>query len=135
MPGQERISGETGPAPANMYFLDIESLRSHGFHVDATGGTVRLIKGHCEIHVHGADHDLALTIPVARLFPGDKISGELERYLAERNEHHGGPGRFEVIDGYIIYRGQATLQDVCGVADQMVSAVERIGPKILRMLR
>lgn len=56
--------------------------------------------------------------------------------MTDRNTAHGGPGRFEIEGGMIWYRAFARPDDRPeAVAEGAVSAVEKIGPKILNLLK
>jgi hypothetical protein len=120
-------------------------FRKAGFQVIVREGAaktakpVKLVKGRCEIHLSNSPNGLMMEIPVVR---NDRQDGQNELpkivadYLSDRNSAHKGPGRF-VFDGDIIwYRAFSGPKDEPqAVANGACNAVEKLGPKILNLLR
>jgi hypothetical protein len=118
-----------------------EACRRHGFQLRRFPACLRLVKGRCEVHVRpgrGAG-GLLIEIPIVRLGADRPVPEILASYLEERNKGHKGPGAFAVEPGFIWYRASVdpgeSPEKAAGTALAMQETVERIGPKILNMLR
>lgn len=116
--------------------IDLNAFRGYGFEVYETVTCgLKLVRGHCEIHVEVVPGGVLMEIPVARLPRERKDTGPVFQYLLERNAQMKGPGFFGVRDGCIFYR---TLwrsgESVAEVARELQETVERLGPKILNLL-
>ncbi len=128
---EQRLSGDI-----------LSALEKKGFALRPFTGYVRLVRGYCEIHLKPgiqADPGFVMEIPVLRLGPGRPLSPLVASYLEERNRTRKGPGTFTVHGDIIWYKAaadqDATPDALAGIALAMQETVERIGPKILNMLR
>lgn len=116
--------------------MDFDFLRQKGFQVyEDTAHGLKLVKGHCEIHVRKTEKMTVMEIPVVRISREQGTPFVLFKYLLERNGVMKCPGFFAVRDGCVWYR--AIL--CCGqkpetVALRMQEIVEYLGPKILNLL-
>lgn len=112
------------------------SFQEAGFQVFRKDGKTKLVKGRCEVHLSAVEGSLMMAIPVVRIQRQGQLPARVTEYLTDRNTAHGGPGRFEIEGGMIWYRAFARPDDRPeAVAEGAVSAVEKIGPKILNLLK
>ncbi len=96
----------------------------------------KMVLGRCEIHIHRHPDHYVLEIPVVRLSPGRGLSPKVESYLEDRNIHHKGPGLFTVNQKIIWYRAITSHQvDLYDTASACQNVVERLGPKILNLMK
>ena len=119
----------------------LAAFLAEGFEAVSSPNGLKLVRGHCEVRVsrQAARDTLQLEIPVVRLIPERPLPPAALSYLEERNRAGKGPGRFEVEGKTVWYR--ATVE--AGIAPEslallalaMQETVERIGPKILNILR
>ncbi len=96
----------------------------------------KMVRGRCEIHVYRQNGGYVLEIPIVRVVRRDGLPQRVQEYLLDRNVGHGGPGTFLTRDRVIWYRSEVkdgqSLEEVVSLSEK---AVERIGPKILNLLK
>ncbi|MGE5578619.1 MAG: hypothetical protein ACM3WU_01125 [Bacillota bacterium] len=120
----------------------------------------RAVRGHCEVHVARSGDRILLSIPVVRLGPERPVTERLTQYLDDRNASGKGPGVFQLDGDTVWYRAHRDLDasspgnardsgaaypnagndaaryaQVAATALAMQETVERLGPKILNLLR
>jgi hypothetical protein len=122
--------------------VDDKSLcgfRKAGFRVYAKDSQVKLVLGRCEVHLSKISPDSRISdmeIPVVRIDRQGELPKRVTDYLSDRNERGGGPGLFEIEGNMIWYRAVLGPEDSPeDVAAQACHAVEKIGPKILNLLK
>jgi hypothetical protein len=120
----------------------LSAFREKGFDTKLSPGYLRLVRGHCEVHVTQDSRGgscFTMEIPVVRLGPDRHLSPVVASYLDDRNKAGTGPGRFAVDGDVIWYRataeGEAAPDALALLVLRMQETVERTGPKILNMLR
>lgn len=115
------------------------ALRDRGFTpVPAPGGRFRAVRERCEVLFRRECGHIAMEIPVVRLGPDRPLTPPLSDYLTERNEARRGPGAFSVEGDMIWYKASVAGGDPAAAAATalaMQATVEKIGPKILNILR
>lgn len=113
----------------------LAAIRERGFACREFPDYLRLVRGHCEIHVAARPDHFALCIPVVKLGPDRPVTSALKDYLEERNRGHKGPGLFQIGNGFVWYEATAPRTgDVAAVALAMQQVVERLGPRVLNIL-
>ncbi len=119
--------------------LDEKSLsvfREAGFRVHQRDGKAKLVKGRCEVHLSPVSRTLDMRIPVVRIDRQGALPKRVTDYLSDRNGNHRGPGQFEIEGNMIWYRALLGPEDRPeDVATRACGAVEKIGPKILNLLK
>ncbi|MGI6643709.1 MAG: hypothetical protein ACOX3V_06940 [Bacillota bacterium] len=96
----------------------------------------KMVRGRCEIHVYPKEDGYVLEIPIVRVVRQGGFPQRVQEYLLDRNIKHEGPGTFLVRDGIIWYRSEAKApHSLDETASRSVEVVERIGPKILNLLK
>ncbi len=104
----------------------------------ATKSGLRALRGHCEVHLQGQDGGVSLSIPVVRLGPGRPATTLLSDYLSGRNKAGKGPGIFILEGDSVLYRALVPAGDPDAVANTalaMQKTVEKLGPKVLNIIR
>ncbi len=115
-----------------------QRYRDAGFEVVILQDSVKLVRGLCELHVCSALEATLpeFDIPVVRIDRQSGIPKELQEYLENRNERHGGPGTFRIEGDTVWYKAQGThAEPPEKTALKAQKAVESIGPRILNLLK
>ena len=116
-------------------------FQSAGFEVRPSPRGIKAIRGHCEVHlsrdpIRGT---WRLEIPVVRLSSRRPLSPEAASYLDDRNKSGKIRGAFAADSGLIWYRAcaesDAQAASLARMAVEMQETVERLGPKILNLLK
>jgi len=108
--------------------------------VKGTGSRVKLVRGHCEVHIRQEGESWIFEIPVVRLSQHKESPMALCRYLLERNGESKGPGFFGIREEMVWYRAALPAdiaQNEPGLEKTVLSmqeAVERLGPKVLNLM-
>lgn len=117
-------------------------FREKGFSVKRFPSYLRLVKDHCEVHAAFEPSDrgpvAVLKVPVTRVSAVRAFPDRLLTYLNERNASPKGPGRFSVEGDCVWCSYEASFlggsaPDLGTAASELVSQVERLGPKILNL--
>mgnify|MGYP005841150523 FL=1 len=102
---------------------------------------LKAVRGHCEVHLSRdpTRGTWDLEIPVVRLSSRRPLSPEAASYLEDRNKSGKVRGAFAADGGFIWYRvcaeSDASPASLARLAAEMQETVERLGPKILNLLK
>jgi len=108
--------------------------------VPPVSSALRAVRGLCEIHFSVCEDRIEMAIPVVRLGPDRPVTETLLKYLEGRNASAKGPGKFSVHGDTIWYRANLVrsdgwAEDAASMARSMQETVEKVGPKILNIIR
>ncbi len=118
-------------------WFDANAFGQEGFFVvEQYPDGIRVVKGHCEIHVQKVPEGVALDVPVMALRGKKAPSEALMSYLLERNGAMNGPGFFAMKEGCIYYRAIAYCHEsIEKLALHMQITIEKLGPKIVNVAK
>jgi len=117
--------------------FDADAFQQLGFRVvGQEPDGIKVVKGHCEIHIRTVREGTALDLPVMRFRENRTPSETLLNYLLERNGSMNGPGFFAIREDCIYYRAIAGChENIEQLALDMQQTVEKLGPKVINIAR